>query len=89
VGKYVKYLVLISLVILLGLGMRFFESYIIPMSIIVAWVFFVAGAFAIGEKIVGRFFKSSTVIIETIPSIIPTDDASSTAPTSSVATSND
>ena len=88
-GKYVKYLVLISLAIILGIGVLFFESNIIPMSMIVAWVFFVAGAFAIGEKIVGRLFRSSTVTIETIPSIVSNDDASTTASTSSVATSND
>ena len=56
--KYFKYLVLTSLVILLGFGMYFFESNIIPVSVLVAWVFFVAGAFAIGEKIVGRLFRS-------------------------------
>ena len=67
--------------ILLGIGMPFFEGNIMPMSMIVAWVFFVAGAFAIGEKIVGKLFKSSTVIIEASSSIVPTDDASTTAPT--------
>jgi hypothetical protein len=60
VKKYLKYLVLISFAILLGFGMRFFESNIIPMAMLVAWVFFVAGAIAVGEKIVGRLFKSRT-----------------------------
>jgi hypothetical protein len=39
VKKYFKYLVLTSLAILLGFGMRFFKSNIIPMSMLVAWVF--------------------------------------------------
>jgi hypothetical protein len=59
VKKYVKYLVLISLVILLGIGMHFFPSNIVPMSMLVAWVSFVAAAFAITEKIVSMFFKSA------------------------------
>jgi hypothetical membrane protein len=58
VKKYVKYLVLISLAILLGIGIHSFPTNIIPMSMLVAWVFFVAAAFAIAEKIVGRFSKS-------------------------------
>ena len=56
--KYFKYLVLAALVILLGVGMYFFQSNIIPIAMIVTWVFFVAGAFAIGEKLVGRFVGS-------------------------------
>ena len=56
--KYVKYLVLGSLALLLGLGVHFFPGNIIPMSMIVAWVFFVAGAFAIGEKIIVRFSQA-------------------------------
>ncbi len=56
--KYFKYLVLAALVILLGVGMYFFQSNIIPIAMIVTWVFFVAGAFAIAEKIVGRFVGS-------------------------------
>ncbi len=51
--KSVKYLVLISLAVLLGIGIHFFASNIIPMSMIVAWVFFVAAAFAIGEMFFG------------------------------------
>jgi len=58
VKKYFKYLVLASLVILLGFGMYFFESNIIPISMIVAWVLLAAGAFAIVEKIVGRLVGS-------------------------------
>jgi hypothetical protein len=60
VQKYVKYLVLIALAVLLGLGLFFFQGNIIPMSMIVAWVLIVAGAFAIGETIVGRLSRSRT-----------------------------
>ena len=60
--KYAKYLVLSSLALLLGLGVYHLEllSYVVQMSELVAWVLFVAGAFAIGEKIVGRLFGSRT-----------------------------
>jgi hypothetical protein len=44
------------LAILLGIGIHFFSTNIIPMSMLVAWVFFVAAAFAIGEMIFGRLF---------------------------------
>jgi len=54
VPKYFKYLVLAALLILAGLGMLFFEDNIIPVSMIVVWVFVVSAAFAVGEKIVGR-----------------------------------
>jgi hypothetical protein len=62
VKKYAKYLVLSSLALLLGLGVYHLEllSYVVQMSELVAWVLFVAGAFAIGEKIVGRLFGSRT-----------------------------
>ncbi len=58
--KYIKYLVLTSLVILLGCGVYVFERYIVPMSVLVVLVFFVVGAFAIGEKIVGKSFRFRT-----------------------------
>jgi hypothetical protein len=50
----IKYFALITLVILVGLGIHFFPSNIIPVSMIVTWVFIVAAIFAAGEKIIGR-----------------------------------
>lgn len=50
----IKYLALIALVILVGLGIHFFPGNIIPVSMIVAWVFIVTATFAVGEKIIGR-----------------------------------
>ena len=45
----IKYLALIALVILVGLSIHFFPDNIIPVSMIFAWVFFVAAIFAVGE----------------------------------------
>jgi hypothetical protein len=50
----IKYLVLIALAILVGLGIHFFPDNIIHVSMLVAWVFIIAAVFAVGEKIVGR-----------------------------------
>jgi hypothetical protein len=58
VKKHRKYLMLIALLILLGCGAYFFEGYIVPISELVVWVLFVAGAIALGEKIVGRLLAS-------------------------------
>jgi hypothetical protein len=50
----IKYFVLAAALILAGLGMYFFQANIIPVSMIVVWVFLVSAVFALGENIVGR-----------------------------------
>ena len=50
----IKYVALIALVILVGLGIHFFPDNIITVSMIIAWVFIVSAIFAVGEKIIGR-----------------------------------
>jgi hypothetical protein len=60
VQKYFKYLVLIPLLILVGLGAYYFEDDVLPMSLLVVWVLIVATVFAVAEKIVGWYLTSRT-----------------------------
>ena len=56
-GKY-KYLVWCAVVVLLAVAGYYLGlvGYVAPVSELIVWVFVVAGAFAIGEKIIARRF---------------------------------